>query len=262
MTAVLPLIPHVLLAIVLARSLAATAFGVRSGARLRRLLSTGQRQRFRRYRRSIIESWLMAALIPAIVATSPSLTFSDVGWRRPADEIIDYLLCAYFALMVTIGGVRVRRRMRSGVAVAGRALVAAIVPQTRSERRWALSLAASAAVTEEAVYRGLLIAAGTRLYHLPLAVAVAVSLLLFIGIHAYQGLRALGAVAILSGLVLTPLYLISNSLFPVIVLHFVVNVVSMLMVPAHPTPPVEQPDSAKPATDEAQRLGAAPAESA
>jgi membrane protease YdiL (CAAX protease family) len=111
----------------------------------------------------------------------------------------------------------------------------------------------NAAVTEEAVYRGLLIATGTRLYHLPLAIAVAASLLLFIGIHAYQGLRATLPLIFVSGLIL-PIYLFSNSLFPVIALHFCIDAVSLLVVPAYPSkPPVDQPGTAEATTDEPEK---------
>jgi membrane protease YdiL (CAAX protease family) len=252
-TAIQELIPHVLLAAVLARSLVVTAIGVRYGGRQRRLLATGPGQRVRRYRRTIIESGLVAALIPAIVATSPSLTFADVGWRRPEAEGITYLLCAYFALVFAIGGVRLRRRMRRGGTAPGRAAMAPMVPQTRSERRWALGMAATVAITEEAVYRGLLIAAGIQLYHLPPAIAVVASLLFFLGIHAYQGRRAVLSGTLVSGL-LTFLYLISNSLFPVIVLHFCIDVVSLLVIPAYPTAPADdQPDTAEAATDKSEQ---------
>lgn len=78
--------------------------------------------------------------------------------------------------------------------------------------------------------------------------------MLFIGIHAYQGRRAVLPIAILSGL-LTSLYLYSNSLFPVIALHFWIDAVSLLVVPAYPTaPPVDRPGAAEAATGEsAQR---------
>ena len=65
------------------------------------------------------------------------------------------------------------------------------VPQNTRERRLAILVSVTAGITEEAVFRGLLIGVGTQLYDLPLALVVLASLALFVAAHAYQGRRGL-----------------------------------------------------------------------
>lgn len=114
--------------------------------------------------------------------------------------------------------------------LAGTALIAA------QERWWAAAVAATAGITEEVVYRGLLIAAGTRLYDLPLALVVMASLALFVAAHAYQGRKGMVGVAIL-GAMFTTIYLISGSLLLAIMVHIWQNLVALLLVPVRPGVP-------------------------
>jgi membrane protease YdiL (CAAX protease family) len=110
------------------------------------------------------------------------------------------------------------------------------VPRTPAERWWAVGVALTAGITEEAVFRGLLIAVGTQLYGLPLAVAVAASLALFVAGHAYQGRRGMVGVAVLGGL-FTMVYLMSGSLLLAMVLHVCQDLLALLLIPAHPSAP-------------------------
>lgn len=109
-----------------------------------------------------------------------------------------------------------------------------MVPQTVRERWLVVALSFTAGTTEELVYRGLLIAVGTRLYHLPLALVVTASLVLFVGAHTYQGRRALLGITIL-GIMFTTVYLVSGSLLLAIVVHICQDLVALLLVPAYPT---------------------------
>lgn len=234
MTWAFDLTTHILLAVLLAGTLVGIGRGVRIRRGLRKRLAVDPGQRVVFYRRTIIAGWTTAAFVPLVAFTSGELSATDLGWRWPNGDGIDYLLAAYLVTVIGIGGLRSRRRMRRGVTSAVRAGTAPIVPRTGHERRWAAVVALTAGVTEEMIYRGLFIAAGTRLYHLPLALVVIASLALFVGMHAYQGRAGMIAVAVLGGL-FTILYLISGSLLLVIVVHIWQDVVALLLIPAYPS---------------------------
>jgi uncharacterized protein len=247
---------HALVAMLLTIILTGIVVGARRRVRFLQRLATDPRQRSRFYRRFIINSWIVAAFVPAIVLTSAHLSAADLGWAWPTGDGLDYLLALYLLVMIGIGGVRMRRRMRRGQAFRGRAVTALIVPQTAHERWLAATVAFTAGVTEEMVYRGLLIATGTRLYHLPLAVVVVASLALFVAQHTYQGPRGMFGVAVL-GVVFTTIYLMSGSLLLPIVVHVFQNLVALLVVPAHPTVPATADGAdARPAAEAAGAVAA------
>jgi membrane protease YdiL (CAAX protease family) len=218
---------HALVVILVTGMLVEAALGVQRRHLFQRLLTAGPRQRIRFYRNVILVSWISAAFVPAIASTSTRLSARDLGWAWPHGDGIDYVLASWLLLMMVASGLAARRR-----APARRAMAASpLLPQNPTERWLAAGVALSAAITEEAVYRGLLIGVGTHLYHMPVVPAALVSLTLFVGAHTYQGRRALPGVVVL-GAALTALYVLSGSLLLVVVLHLSVDLVALLLVPA------------------------------
>jgi membrane protease YdiL (CAAX protease family) len=245
---------HILTAVMLAIILGQFVLGTRFHRRLLAELDADPRRRAMFYSMIIGYGGVRIAFVLLIIFTSIDLTAVDVGWAWPGDAI-DYALAAYLLLLIGIGALRIRRAMARGRVLPLRADLAPLIPRTARERRLAAAVAFTAGITEEALYRGLLIAAATKLYHLPLAAAVAVSLVLFVGGHAYQGRRGMLGSAVVGGL-FTALYLISGSLLLPIVVHIIQDLVALLMIPAHPTtaPPAEPvpavpPDPPPPAAD-------------
>jgi hypothetical protein len=103
-------------------------------------------------------------------------------------------------------------------------------------------MAVTAGVTEEVVYRGVLIALGVEVFDLPALVAALLFLALFVGSHTYQGPAGMVRAGFL-GLWFTGLTLLSGSILPAIVLHVVIDLIAFLVVPATLTArPAEAPE--------------------
>ena len=236
MNGALELTTHVLIATLLTIILVGTGLGVRYRGRFVQQFAADPGRRTRFYRDFIVQSWITAAFVPLIAFTSADLSVVDLGWTWPSGDGIDYLLAAYMLVVISVGGLRVRHRMRRGDTVPARTGTALIAPQTAHERRLAVAVAVTAGITEEVVYRGLLIAAGTRLYDLPLALVVMAGLALFVAAHAYQDRREMVGVAVL-GALFTTIYLISGSLLLAIMVHIWQNLVALLLVPARSSEP-------------------------
>jgi membrane protease YdiL (CAAX protease family) len=254
----LAVITHLLVATLLTTIVVTVVLSARVRGRLLALLAADRKRRIRFYRNLIVSSWATAALVPLIAVASADLSSADVGWAWPSGDGLDYLLATSVLFLLVVGGLRTRHLMRSGHVAPGRAGMAAMVPRTATERWLALGVALTAGITEEVVYRGLLIGAATRLYHLPLAVAVVVSLGLFVAAHAYQDRAGLVGVTVL-GIVFTVVYVISGSLLLAIVLHVVQDIVALLVVPAEPAPAAIKPTTGTPSAPVAAPTPDAPA---
>ncbi|MET0416487.1 MAG: CPBP family intramembrane glutamic endopeptidase [Actinoplanes sp.] len=199
-------------------------------------LDGDEAQRVRVFRNTIAGAWALAAIAALIVvAPADELRPSDVGWTWPANAALTALL-AVLALGMSIGSAaQIRRHMRAGRPSPLPPELTVLLPRTPRERRLVAGLAVTAGVTEEVVYRGFLIGAVIAVFGAPPLLAAALSLLLFVAAHAYQGRQGLvGASA--AGLLLTLLYLVSGSILPGIVVHAVQDLVSLLTVPAAATP--------------------------
>lgn len=214
--------------------------------RTRRALATFEAtpaNRVRYYQRLIAYSWVRAATATLVTFTA-GLSLADIGVSAqgggPTSGIPDGASLAWpftivLSLSMGIGAVRLRHRMRAGYVHPQRARIAAIVPRTTRERRYAAALAVTAGITEEVFFRGALIALGIEVFHLPALAAAALSLILFVSVHAYQGRLGMLGVGFL-GLWLTALTLLTGSLLPAMVLHIASDLWALLVVPANPTP--------------------------
>jgi uncharacterized protein len=122
-----------------------------------------------------------------------------------------------------------------GVILAGRALgttethlLRELLPVTAAERRLFVLLSLTAGVTEEIVFRGILIPALTVAFG-SVWYAAAIGSLVFGFLHTYQGLAGTARAAVL-GLVLAASYILSGSLIPAILAHAVLNVLSGIVL--------------------------------
>lgn len=106
-----------------------------------------------------------------------------------------------------------------------------MLPVTNSERGWAAGVAVAAGVAEELVFRGLFLALGIGLCGLsPLPAAIFVSAVFGMA-HVYQGVAGVLTTAVLGG-VLAAVALTAESLLPAILLHVLIDLRSLLLVPA------------------------------
>ncbi|MET8148995.1 CPBP family intramembrane glutamic endopeptidase [Actinoplanes sp. NPDC005259] len=251
MTLARELISHLLIAAMLIEMLIVARRGVKYRDHFVRQLTTEPGRRARVYRFLIVRSWIWAAVVALVALLSPGLSTVDLGWAWPGGDGIDYLLTGWLLVMMSVGALRIRGRMRRGHVIPGRAGTAPLVPRTAYERRLAAGVALSVGISEEVVYRGLLIGVGTQLYGLPPAAAVFASLALFVVAHTYQGRRGMVGIAVLGGM-FTFVYLISGSLLLAIVLHVFQDLLALLLIPAYPTARQVSDDTATvPATETA-----------
>lgn len=179
-------------------------------------------------------AWTVLVLVAVAVATD--LPLRDLGVRAPKTDPVAFGLASALIVSVLASAIA-RRTVARRAAVRGEAppsvptTIAAMLPRTATERRYAAAVAVTAGICEEVLFRGFFVAAGTGPGHLPLAAAAAVSLAVFTLAHIYQGVRQLFAVAALA-VVFTLLYVRSGSLFLPIFVHIAVDLNGLLLVPA------------------------------
>ncbi len=128
---------------------------------------------------------------------------------------------------VTVIGVRSARR-EGGVVMIGD--IAALLPRNRPELALGAGLSINAGVVEELLFRLAMPALLVLVTGEPLS-AFLLSALLFGLLHAYQGpVGVAGATAI--GLVLTVVYVLSGSILLVIALHVLLDLRTLVLIPA------------------------------
>ncbi|GAA4594612.1 hypothetical protein GCM10023194_62010 [Planotetraspora phitsanulokensis] len=176
------------------------------------------------------ELWALAAAALLIVAVEPNLDAAGIGLvirEPPADTLgaVVGFLCA-----ASVGVLVFQRLAAGGKSVPGQQAVAHLLPRTATERWYAAGLSVTAGVTEEIVYRGLLIAVGTGALGLNKEAAAFLALVVFVAGHLYQGWRGMLMVALI-GLGLTVLYLRTGSLLLPILLHALIDLRGLLLSP-------------------------------
>ncbi|MFF5247739.1 CPBP family intramembrane glutamic endopeptidase [Streptosporangium sp. NPDC000095] len=186
------------------------------------------------------ELWVLAAVALLIVAVEPGLDAAGIGLvvKEPPSEIIGmiigFLVAATFSVLVF------RRSAARGGAAPGLEAVVHLLPRTTAERWYAAGLSVTAGVTEEIVYRGLLIAVGTGALGLSEEVAALAALTVFVAGHFYQGWRGMFTVTLI-GFALTALYLRTGSLLLPILLHALIDLRGLLLSPNPRREPAGEP---------------------
>lgn len=186
------------------------------------------------YRRMITfwnaELWTLAAVALLIVAVEPNLDTADIGLviTGSPDHVLG--LIAGF-LIAAVAGVFVFRRLAAqGKPIPGQQAVTHLLPRTAAERWYAAGLSVTAGITEEIIFRGLLIAIGTSALGLSKEAAAFCALAVFAAGHLYQGWRGMLAVTLV-GFGLTMLYLRTGSLLMPILLHVLIDLRGLLLTP-------------------------------
>ncbi|MFI5958800.1 CPBP family intramembrane glutamic endopeptidase [Cryptosporangium sp. NPDC051539] len=182
------------------------------------------------YRLTLGVQLVSAAL--ALIAVAPGLTGAHVGLARPRGQYLGWAVgfTVYLVVVIVGTGVLLRKRALSGKPVSGQAAVAAMLPRTRRERAYATAISVGAGVSEELVYRGLLIAAGVGLFGLTPLRAATVAVVVFAFAHLYQGPLAMLGVGLL-GALFAGLYLTTGSILLAVLAHTVFDVRGLVFVP-------------------------------
>jgi membrane protease YdiL (CAAX protease family) len=201
---------------------------LRGRARLQQLLAKPRVERAERlslYASTIAFQWLAAA-VAAWRARAHGFTAAQLGLAMPGRFRLLLITVFGAALVVTLQWLNLRRMGRSTSTLRRplQALAERILPQSTVELIPFLTLAVTAGLCEEFLYRGFAMAVLSRM-GLPAAVVILFSSIIFGLAHLYQG-RA----GFVSTMVLGILFGISRtalgSLLPVIVWHMGVDVVA------------------------------------
>ncbi|MEV3856529.1 CPBP family glutamic-type intramembrane protease [Streptomyces sp. NPDC050095] len=183
-----------------------------------------------RYFRFTLGFWVLAAgLFGVVYACSPGIAAADLGLAGPTGTTGLGVGIAVL-LGVVLGAHRLRGAARDGKHVPGLDEIAALLPRTRQERRYAAAVAVTDALCSELLYRGLLLAFGVGVLGLNLYVAAALALLIYAGAGLYQGRGGIAVFAAF-GAVCTALYLSSGSLLLPVLAHAALSLRDLVYVP-------------------------------
>jgi len=198
------------------------------------------RRRF--YRQWTVQSWLLMSVLLILSLTLFGWTPAQLGLRAPhlgmaAASPVLVPLAIGAVLGLTIGMVMARRgvkRVPKRTRPAANPQILQMLPRSAAERRAFAVLAVTAGITEEVVWRGVLLAIAVAAFPGTSLVLLAIAVTLAFGwAHLYQGLSGILATTVLGGL-FTALYLLSGSLLPAILLHAGVDLLALLRTPAEP----------------------------
>ncbi len=182
------------------------------------------------YRESMVMLWAMAIVVTlGWILSGRSLAeigFVSLreGWQGLAALGLLVLALAYCAwqLIQVLTSKRARASVRQQI---GEVKVDLIRPTTKTEAWHFQAISFTAGVTEEVIFRGVLIAALALV--MPLWLAVIISVVAFTLPHAYQGLAGMAKV-LPTGAFLTAIVLLGGALWPAILAHWVIDMTAGL----------------------------------
>lgn len=181
-----------------------------------------------------LRGWtILLAAVALAVAISPRVELRQLGVALPSGRYRVEASCLAVAMALAIGwaAIRARRSSGNGNSSTYRRKIAWMLPRTAGQRLLATAVAITAAVSEEFVYRGLMVGLGIGvLPGSPYFVGI-LSLTAFAAGHAYQGSRGVVA-SFMNGAAALMLYLVSGSLLLPIAFHLVADLSAFLIVPA------------------------------
>lgn len=177
------------------------------------------------YFSAVVSQWALAAL-GVLVVVATTLSFSAVGLRTaPVEGQFRWSLLLIVVSLAAMGFSISLERL--GWWPEETELVRLLMPETRREKLWAaLAVAPTAALCEEFLYRGYLLAQFSQWFH-SVSWAWAASSVAFGLAHSYQGRSGMLRAAALGALLAYPVIHL-GTLYPSIAAHFVVDAVALV----------------------------------
>lgn len=184
--------------------------------------------RLKIYTRTMVMLWALAGACTASWLLA-GLTLTDLGFRSPEGwrawvswglvaPAVAYMVYSVFQVILSR---KARDEVREQIRTSGD--VDIILPHSVAEHRRFQWASLTAGITEEIIFRGFLI--GVLALAFPIWVAAIAATIVFILAHAYQGLKGMLRILPVS-VALASIFVIGGSLWPVIVLHAIVDSVS------------------------------------
>jgi membrane protease YdiL (CAAX protease family) len=176
------------------------------------------------YLSAIVSQWFLAAL-GALVVLTTGPGFRATGFRAiPVAALARWTLLLTVVSLAALGLVLLLERV--GWWPEEPELVRLLLPETRLEKLLAvLTLAPTAAICEEFLYRGYLLAQLSGWFE-PVPWAWIGSSVAFGLAHAYQGFNGMVRAALLGGLLAYPVIRL-GSLYPAMAAHFLIDALAL-----------------------------------
>lgn len=177
------------------------------------------------YFSAAMSQWLLTALgIVALWASSTTLSEAGFRWAR-WPTFFFWMAVLTGASLAALG--LVIWLEHKGWWPPEPELVYALIPQTRVEKVWAvLVIAPTAALCEEFLYRGFLLAVLSQWFH-SAAWSCALSSAAFGLAHAYQNLSGMARAALLGALLALPV-IRAGTIYPSMASHFLIDAVALV----------------------------------
>src|SRR5579859_932504 len=183
--------------------------------------------RLQLYLSAAISQWFLAAL-GIVVVWAASMTFAAIGFHTISPPSFFFWTVVLTGVSLAALGLVVWLEQR-GWWPPEPELVRALIPRTWREMFWAvLVIAPTAAVCEEFLYRGLLLAELSQWLH-SVVLAAALSSVAFGLAHTYQGLNGVARAALLGALLSIPVIRL-GSVFPSMASHFLIDAVALTLL--------------------------------
>lgn len=194
------------------------------GRQLRQGLKEGTDRKIWWYRLTLATLWPLASMV-VVDWLLLKRSFGLLGLTLEADWRVagGFLLAIAFGIASWLQLRRLRNidRERARTVLAKRQFMFALLPSGRGQLVYWIAVAITAGVTEELLFRGFAIWAFSAYTNLAVA-AVASAVLFGLG-HIYQGFAEVLKTAVV-GLILAAFYLAIGSLYPVMLLHALLDI--------------------------------------
>jgi uncharacterized protein len=220
-------------------ALAVPFFGRRRVQKLIRMPGTTRRERFRLYFSTAIFQWLATGII-LWRCRARGLSCADLGLGVPK-PLLAILVAASITTLIVFNQVFSLKQLTAETGEAQAMLVQLarkVFPQAPSERPAFAGLVVSVAFCEEVIYRGFVQRVFLNWSGGLVGVAIVGSAILFGVAHLYQGRRGLISTTVV-GLVFAAVRAGTESLLPVMVAHFVADLMAGFLAPARVPAPTD-----------------------
>lgn len=179
---------------------------------------------------ALITTFLAWQYVPLLLADINSLPFvagAHAGFE--AGGWLSWAIVIALIVLVVGGGTVALFLVRNDQEIVSVGDIQAMLPRNAKELRYGAALSINAGIVEEVLFR-LAIPALLFAFSGNALLAVIVSVLIFGGLHAYQGIAGVIGTTIIGALFMV-IYLATGNIFAVIVLHALVDLRSLVLIP-------------------------------
>jgi uncharacterized protein len=213
-------------------ALAVPFSGRRRVQKLMRMPGTTRRERFRLYFSTALFQWLATGIV-LWRCRARGFSYADLGLGAPK-PFLAVLFAAFLTILIVVNQVFSLRQLTAETREAQGMLfhlALKVFPQDQAERPAFAGLVLSVAFCEEVIYRGFVQRVFLNGSGGLVGAAIVGSAILFGVAHLYQGRRGLISTTLV-GLVFSAVRAGTGSLFPVMVAHFVADLMAGFLAPA------------------------------